>query len=66
MNKSEQILELFKDLMHEDREEALSISAGLFVGAYVSHLESEGHVVNKDIKINGGIGQRNITIHALN
>ena len=61
---SDKILELFTDLMKEDREEALKVSAGLFVGSYVAHLDHEGHDTSKEIKITGGNnGQRNITIH---
>lgn len=65
-DKDKQILDIFSDLMVEDRQKAIELSTGLFVSSIIAHLETEGHVANKDIKIQGANGQRDITIHALN
>lgn len=64
MTKSEQLEKLMFELAGEDVNEALKVSAGLFVGLYVAYLERTGSDINKAINIEGGEGQRNITIHA--
>lgn len=63
MNKSDQIQQLFIELMGEDVTEALSVSTGIFVAMNVEYLRRQGADINQVININSGEGQRDITIH---
>lgn len=54
----------FLKLVEDDVESSLMLITGMFVGLTLEFAKRNGHETDKEIKIDGGLRSRDITIHA--